>query len=286
MIFKIKNRIQQYLILMRFHKPIGIFLLLWPTLWALWVAAKGIPDLLILTIFVCGVIVMRAAGCVINDIVDRQIDGHIERTKMRPLVNEAVSLTEAISLFVILCIIAFSLVLLTNMKTILLAIPALLLVISYPFMKRYTHWPQLFLGIAFAWSIPMSFTAQTGHVASIAWLIFLTTVLWVVVYDTMYAMVDREDDLKIGVKSTAIFFGSHDVWVISFLQLIILSLLLLIGWMLAFHVGYFMSIALAALLIIYQQALIRRREPEKCFRAFLNNNWFGLLVFVGIIFGF
>lgn len=278
----IAQRCQQYLRLMRFDRPIGFALLLWPTLWALWIAAKGIPPWLILTVFVFGVILMRAAGCVINDISDRNFDKHVSRTQNRPLALAKVSVTEAVVLFATLCLIAFVLVLQLNLYTILLSVIALALAAFYPLTKRYTYWPQFFLGLAFAWGIPMAFAAQINQIPLIAWLIFLINMLWVIVYDTQYAMVDRDDDVKIGIKSTAILFGRYDVGIISLLQIIVISLLLWLGWLLSFNLWYYFTIMLASFLFIYQQRLIRHRQPAACFKAFLNNNYVGLLIFIGI----
>ena len=282
----IKTRLYQYYILMRFHKPIGILLLLWPTLWALWIAAKGLPHPLVLVVFILGVIIMRAAGCVINDFADRDFDGLVERTQSRPMVTKMVSADEAILLFMILSLIAFTLVLLMNTLTVLLSFIGILLAIGYPFMKRYTKAPQMILGLAFAWGIPMAFAAQTGHVPSIAWLLYLINILWIIAYDTEYAMVDREDDLKIGIKSTAILFGRYDVLVITLLHMIAIALLIWTGWLLSLHLWYYLGLIVAASSAVYQQFLIRDRQPKRCFKAFLNNHWLGLAVFVGIVLGF
>jgi len=277
-----KAQLHQYALLMRLHRPIGILLLLWPTLWALWIAGDGYPDLLITIVFIFGVILMRSAGCVINDYADRHIDPHVLRTSDRPLAAGRVTEGEALILFIILCLIAFGLVLLMNWLTIALSVIAALLAASYPFMKRYTHWPQVFLGIAFGFSIPMAFAAQTGTVPILAWWLFFINVLWTVAYDTMYAMADREEDLKIGVKSTAILFGKADKAIIAILQIAVLVLLFWIGQKNNFNQFYFIGLLIAASLIIYQQWLIKDREAERCFQAFLNNNWFGAAIFLGI----
>ncbi|MCK5525378.1 MAG: 4-hydroxybenzoate octaprenyltransferase [Thiomargarita sp.] len=274
------KRLYQYALLMRLHRPIGIFLLLWPTLWALWIAGRGYPDVLVTIVFVLGVILMRSAGCVINDYADRHIDPHVHRTRDRPIATGSVSEREALILFVILCLLAFGLVLLMNKLTIILSIVALLLAASYPFMKRYTHWPQVYLGIAFGWSIPMAFAAQTNSLPSIVWWLFLTNILWTVAYDTMYAMVDREEDLVIGVKSTAILFGKADKAIIASLLIAVLLLLLWIGQHLGFL--YHLGLLVAAGLAIYQLWLIKDRHPQRCFQAFLNNHWFGAAIFAGI----
>lgn len=282
MIGPITQRLMQYGRLMRFHKPIGILLLLWPTLWGLWIAKQGVPDLKILVVFILGVIVMRAAGCVINDIFDKKFDGAVMRTQSRPLAAGNITTTEAVALFIFLCSIAFILVLQLNRLTIWLSFAALALACCYPLMKRVTHLPQLLLGVAFSWGIPMAFAAQTGRVPAVAWLVLLTNVLWTTAYDTAYAMTDREDDLKIGVKSTAILFGRYDFIAFSLLQLSTLTLLLLIGLVEKMHSPYFGGIAVAALFATYQQALVKTRLPEKCFKAFLNNAWIGIAVFIGI----
>ncbi len=275
-------KLYQYALLMRLNRPIGILLLLWPTLWALWIAGQGDPNILVTTVFVLGVILMRSAGCVINDYADRNIDPHVKRTRERPLAAKRVTEKEALILFVILCLTAFSLVLLMNILTIGLSVIAALLAAAYPFMKRYTHLPQVFLGAAFGFSIPMAFAAQTGEIPLIAWLLFVINILWTVVYDTLYAIVDREDDLLIGVKSTAILFGKADKLIIASLQFIVLLLLLYLGQLISASYLYYIGIFIAAMLAIYQQWLIKDREPARCFQAFLNNHWFGAAVFVGI----
>jgi len=276
------KRLYQYALLMRLHRPIGIFLLLWPTLWALFLSGRGSPDVLVTTVFVLGVILMRSAGCVINDYADRHIDPHVHRTRDRPLAAGRVSTREALTLFIILCVVAFGLVLLMNRLTIALSVVGALLAVSYPFMKRYTHWPQVYLGVAFGWSIPMAFAAQTNSIPPIVWWLFITNVLWAVAYDTMYAMVDREDDLVIGVKSTAILFGQADKMIIAGLQIGVLLLLLWIGQHENLGILYYIGLLVASGLAIYQQWLIKDRNPQQCFQAFLNNNWFGAAIFSGI----
>ncbi|MEJ2441848.1 MAG: 4-hydroxybenzoate octaprenyltransferase [Exilibacterium sp.] len=268
--------------LMRLNRPIGTLLLLWPTLWSLWLAAKGVPEWHILLIFIAGVAIMRAAGCVINDYADRNIDGHVERTRQRPLVSGAVSPGGALALFAILCLLAFGLVLMTNPLTIKLSVGGLLLAFCYPFMKRFTYLPQVVLGAAFAWSIPMAYTAQLGQLNADIWLIYITVVIWTVVYDTFYAMVDRNDDIKIGVKSSAILFGEHDRLITAVLQMLVVGCLLIVGQ--KFHMGlyYYTGVAVASLLFLYQQYLIRDRQRQECFKAFLNNNWVGCSIFLGI----
>ncbi|MEH6625611.1 MAG: 4-hydroxybenzoate octaprenyltransferase [Motiliproteus sp.] len=268
--------------LMRLDKPIGIYLVLWPTLWALWVAAEGMPRTDILIIFILGVILMRSAGCVINDYADREIDGHVRRTKNRPIPTGRATAKEALILFLILILCAFVLVLFTDKQTIMLSIGGVLLAACYPFMKRYTYLPQVVLGAAFAWAVPMAFSAQAGTITQQAWLIYAATLLWTVAYDTLYAMVDREDDIEIGVKSTAILFGEADKLIVGVLQALTLLSLLMLGQQLHFGVSYYLGLAAAAGLFVYQQLLIRERKPELCFKAFLNNHWVGSLVFAGL----
>ncbi len=280
---QVKQILRDYIALTRLDRPIGVFLLLWPTLWALWIAAQGLPDTRILVVFVLGVILMRSAGCVINDIADRNFDLHVERTRQRPLTAGRISVRAALILFALLCMAAFLLVMQTNTLTVLLAVAGLPLAIIYPFMKRYTHLPQVVLGAAFGWAVPMAFAAQTGTVPQLAWLLFTTTVLWATVYDTMYAMVDREDDRVLGLKSTAILFGDADRVIIGFLQLMVLSCLVMIGNQAELGLYYFIALGLAAVLFAYQQLLIRFRGRDACFQAFLNNNWFGMLIWLGIV---
>jgi 4-hydroxybenzoate polyprenyltransferase len=276
-------RLRDYISLMRLDKPIGIFLLLWPTLWALLVASEGQPDPKIVLIFILGVIVMRSAGCVINDYADRDIDRHVSRTQNRPLTAGRLSTTEAKLLFILLCVIALYLVLQLNRLTLLLSVVGVLLAASYPFMKRVTHLPQVYLGAAFGWAVPMAFAAQINSVPPIAWLMFTATVLWATAYDTMYAMVDREDDLALGIKSTAILFGDSDRHIIGIIQGMLLVCLLMIGHQAGLGPFYYTGVLVAAGLAVYQQQLIRYREREGCFRAFLNNNWFGAVVFAGML---
>jgi 4-hydroxybenzoate polyprenyltransferase len=278
-----KDRLIQYALLMRLNRPVGIFLLLWPTLWALWIAGVGHPDLLVVVVFVSGVVLMRSAGCVINDYADREFDPHVKRSRDRPIAAGRVKPKEAMALFVVLCLGAFGLVLLMNELTIWLSLAGVVLAASYPFMKRYTHLPQIYLGAAFGWAVPMAFAAQTGSVPKVAWLLFVATVLWATVYDTMYGMVDREDDIKIGIKSTAVLFGEADRAIIAIIQILFLGALLLIGQAADLGGYYYFGVLLAAALSIYQQYLIRNREPEFCFQAFLNNNWLGAAVFSGLV---
>lgn len=278
------TRLKAYAQLMRLDKPIGIYLLLWPALWSLWLATDGlIPEIKNLLIFIFGVVLMRSAGCVINDYADRNIDKHVKRTEERPLTSGKVSSREALILFSLLVLIAFLLVLMTNMLTIQLSVGGLLLAASYPFMKRYTYLPQVVLGAAFAWSIPMAFAAEANSIKAETWLIYLAVVLWTVVYDTFYAMVDRDDDIKIGVKSTAILFGEQDRVITGFLQVLTIYCLALIGQRFQLSLPYYISLGVASGLFIYQQWLIRFRDRDACFKAFLNNHWVGMAVFIGIV---
>lgn len=271
-----------YLRLIRFDRPIGSFLLLWPTWWGLWLAAGGPPTAKNLLVFTAGVFLMRSAGCVVNDFADRHIDRHVERTRERPLTRGEITPREALVFAAILALLAFGLVLLTNPLTVWLSVAGLALACIYPFMKRVTHLPQFGLGLAFSWGIPMAFAAERGMVLAAAWLPFLAAVLWSVVYDTFYAMVDRDDDLRIGVRSTAILFGGADRAITAVLQLLVLLLLVLTGVTFGLGVVYAASLAACGLLFGWQQWLLRNRSREGCFRAFINNNLVGLLVFVGI----
>lgn len=277
------TRFGHYVRLMRVDRPIGTFLLLWPTLWALWLSGEGRPDAFVFVIFLTGVFVMRAAGCVINDFADRHIDGHVKRTRDRPLATGAIRPWEAIVLFIILVGAAFALVLTMNELTIKLAFVGAFLAASYPFMKRYTYLPQAYLGIAFGWAAPMVWAAQTGSVPELAWLVFIAVILWALAYDTIYGMVDRDDDLKIGVKSAAILFGELDRLIIGLIQLALLLTLYLIGQQAELGMTYLVGLAFAAANILWQQILIFRRRRDDCFQAFLSNNWFGLFVFAGIL---
>lgn len=283
---QIRERLEQYYYLVRLHRPIGIFLLLWPTLWALWIASHGKPDPLVLFVFLAGTVLMRSAGCAINDYADRNIDGQVRRTRERPLAAGKVSPKEALMVFCVLSLLAFALVLLLNRFTIYLSFGGALLAALYPFSKRYTHLPQVVLGMAFAWAVPMAYAAQTDSLPKEAWLIYVITVIWAVIYDTMYAMVDREDDVKIGVKSTAILFGDADRPILFILQVMMFSGLLLLGRQTGLGSAYYLCVGIAALLALYQQFLIRERDPARCFRAFLNNNWLGTIIFIGIVLDF
>lgn len=279
------HRLEIYLRLTRLHRPIGIFLLFWPMLWALWLAAGGVPDPLVLFVFAAGCVLMRSAGCVINDFADRRIDGHVKRTRERPLATGEIGGVEALVVFAALCLAAFALVLLMNRLTILMAFVAVGLAAIYPFTKRATHWPQAFLGAAFAWAVPMAFAAQSGDVPGGAWLLFAATLLWALVYDSMYAMVDRDDDLKIGVKSTAVLWGDHDRLWIAVFQILVLALWAAVGAVFALGVAYYLALAVVAAIAIYHQWLIRGRERDACFKAFLHHNWIGAIVFAGVVLG-
>ncbi len=272
--------------LMRLDRPIGSMLLMWPTLWALWIAGDGTPSLKNIIVFVLGVYVMRAAGCVINDFADRNWDGAVERTQARPLATGALTARQAIMLFGALVLIAFILVLFLNTFTLLLSFGGLALAALYPFTKRYTNLPQVVLGAAFGWSIPMAFGAETGGTPPIAWLLFLANILWTVAYDTEYAMCDREDDLKVGIKSTAILFGDRDRLIVGLLQVLTLLVLGLIGYQLAFTWPWYLGLAGMALGFVHQQFRIRYRERWPSFRAFISNHWVGGCVFVGLYFHF
>lgn len=275
--------IKPYIHLMRLDKPIGLFLLLWPTLWGLWFASRGFPDYSILIIFVLGVILMRSAGCVINDFVDRKWDAHVQRTKNRPLATGKISAFSALILFVVLCVCALGLVLFLNALTIQLAFLAVAIIIFYPFMKRFTYLPQLGLGAAFAWSIPMAFAAVTNTVPGEAWLLFFATLLWPVIYDTQYAMVDQDDDIKIGIKSTAILWGKYTKFVIGALQILFIWMLIWVGLLVNLKITFYIALIGASLLFYYQLFLINDHDRTKCFRAFLNNNWVGFLIFLGFL---
>lgn len=276
------DRLQQYSLLVRLDRPIGTLLLLWPTLWALWIAAEGWPDNYVLFVFIAGVFLMRASGCAINDFADRKIDLHVARTNQRPMATGKVSAKEALWVFAVLALCAFILVLTMNTLTIYMSFAGVILAASYPFMKRYHYMPQIHLGVAFGWSAPMAFTAQANEITAMTWLIFMATVLWTTAYDTMYAMADREDDLKIGVKSTAILFGDADKLIIGMLQALLMLNLILIGTSSDMGLYYYLGLVGAAGFAIYQQYLIKDRDAKKCFQAFLNNNWFGFCVFMGV----
>jgi 4-hydroxybenzoate polyprenyltransferase len=274
--------IGNYAELMRLHKPIGIFLLLWPTLWALWLASYGRPNEHVFAVFVLGVVLTRSAGCVINDYADRDFDARVQRTKDRPLANKRLEPGEALFVFAGLSLLALAVVLTLDRKTLLFALGGAAMIVTYPFFKRFFVLPQAYLGAAFSWSIPMAYAAQTGAVPRLAWLLFIANILWTTAYDTMYAMVDREDDLKIGIKSSAILFGDADCAMIGLMQTMTLLALLLVGLDIQMSHWYYFGLGGAAMFALYQQVLISDREPQACLRAFLNNNYFGMSVFLGI----
>lgn len=276
------SEVWQYALLIRFDKPIGTLLLLWPTLIALWIAAEGIPDTDVLIVFVSGVFLMRSAGCAINDYADRNIDAKVQRTKNRPLPAGKITPDKALIVFMAFSFTAFFLILFMNKLTIFLSVVGVLLAASYPFMKRYHYLPQVHLGAAFGWAVPMAYAAQANELAQVTWLLFFATVLWATAYDTMYAMVDRDDDIKIGVKSTAILFGNADKIIIGFIQCVLILDLIFIGQHLNLSGLYFLGVVIASGLAIYQQYLIKDRDKTLCFKAFLNNNWFGMVLFAGV----
>ncbi len=271
--------------LTRANKPVGIYLLLWPTISALWIAEQGFPRLSLLFIFVVGTVLMRSAGCCVNDFADHKIDGRVARTERRPLAVGSLTRKDAFLCFAVLSLLSFGLVLLTNERTIILSFSAVALVAVYPFMKRFTNLPQLVLGIAFSWGILMAFSAATGDVPQSAYLLFVANCLWTVAYDTQYAMVDREFDIEIGVKSTAILFGDADKMIIGSLQVMFILAMFLAGRQFELGTFYFLSLVVASGLLAYQQYLIRDRLPGPCFEAFLNNNWVGAVIFIGVLLG-
>lgn len=277
------TQLSNYAQLMRLDKPIGTWLLLWPTLWALWLAGKGHPDGGIFIVFMLGVFIMRSAGCVLNDFADRKIDPYVERTRSRPIASGAVAPMEALTLFVALALIAIGLAAMLNRQAQVLAIIAAALTVVYPFIKRFVSIPQFVLGMAFGWAVPMAFAAQTGQTQQLAWLVFGTALVWAVIYDTFYAMADREDDLKLGVKSTAILFGDADLFVIGGLQLLMLLALILIGDMAELGTWYYTAVFVAGGLMVYHQWLARDRIAANCFKAFLHNHYIGMIVFIGIV---
>jgi 4-hydroxybenzoate polyprenyltransferase len=277
------KQLRNYGKLMRVDKPVGVWLLLWPTLWALWLAGEGNPDQGLFVVFMLGVIFMRSAGCVLNDYVDRKIDPYVERTRTRPIASGAVAPSEALILFAALSLVAIGLATMLNRSAQLLAIVAAGLTVAYPFVKRYFSVPQFILGAAFGWAVPMAFAAQTGETPELAWLVFGTAMIWAVIYDTFYAMVDREDDLKVGVKSTAILFGEVDIFVIAGLQLLMLVALILIGYRADLSSWYYLSVFIAGLMMAYHQWLARGRQPTGCFAAFLHNHYIGMVIFIGIV---
>jgi 4-hydroxybenzoate polyprenyltransferase len=283
-LYRFSRRLEEYALLARFDRPVGTWLLLWPALWALWIAGEGTPDRKVLIVFVLGVVVMRAAGCVINDFADRDIDPHVKRTRDRPLAARRVSPAEALVLFVVLLAIALYLVTFLDLLTIKLAFIGAALTVSYPFVKRIFPMPQLYLGISFGgWSVPMAFAAETGQLPRVAWVLYIAAVVWAAVYDTIYAMVDREDDLKIGVKSSAILFADMDKLLIFVMQAMMIFALVLAGQSMHFGEWYYGGLVAAGCLFLYQQWLIRNRDPAACLRAFVNNQAVGMVIFAGIL---
>ncbi len=274
------NKMMPLIAIMRLNKPIGSLLLLWPTMWALWIAAGGVPKIFTLFIFVLGVVVMRSAGCVINDMADRKFDGQVSRTKKRPLVNGDISLKQAFTLFVFLCLIGFVLVLQLNSYSILLSLIGVMLITLYPFAKRYTHFPQVVLGASFAWAVPMAFAAQSNLIPPIGWFLYAIAVIWPVAYDSIYALMDKEDDIKIGLKSTVIFFGKRDVLIIFLLQSITIAGLIILGLVLKMNLYYFLSVVIALGMIYHQYQLVAKKKDY--YRAFVNNHWLGFIIFIGI----
>jgi len=271
-----------YVRLMRLDKPVGNFLLLWPTLWALWLAGEGKPDVLIVVVFILGVFLMRAAGCVINDYADRKVDGKVKRTVSRPLATGELSEKHALALFFSLVMLSFLLVLTMNWQTILLSFTAVFLAIIYPFMKRYTHFPQVFLGAAFGWAIPMVYMATQQTIPAEAWLLFMANLCWVLAYDTIYAMADYDDDIKAGIKSTAVLFGRWNSFWIAIFQFVFLAIMVLLGFSYQLGMPYFLGLSFAACFAVYHQTLIYHRQPKRCFKAFLNNNILGAIIFSGL----
>lgn len=279
------ERIKRYAKLMRLDKPMPLFLLLWPTLWAIWLASGGYPAPSMVIIFILGVMVTRSAGCVINDLLDRNLDCHVHRTRQRPLASKQVSIKESLLLFLGLLCCALLLVLFLNTLAITLAFAGVILMIIYPLLKRLTHLPQLGLGVAFSWGIPLAYAAECDAFPLPGGLLFFAAFLWPIIYDTFYAMVDKEDDLKVGIKSTAILFGAYDQWIIAGLQIIFLFLMMGVGFLYQLNVFYFLSLLIAGLLFCYQQFLIREKIPDNYFSAFYNNHWVGCVIFIGIVLG-
>ena len=275
-------RLPDLLKLGRLDRPIGIYLLLWPTLWALWIAAGGWPGWHLFIVFSLGVLLTRTGGCIVNDLADRNLDGHVQRTIDRPLVTGSISVREAMLFAAVLFLLAFGLVLTTNLTTVILSFIALAVACTYPFMKRYTYLPQVILGVAFSISIPMAFTAVSGELPRLAWFLFSAALIWIVAYDTEYAMVDRDDDIKIGIKSTAILFGDMDRIMIGILQILFIGSMLLLNQQLSLGLAYNLGLLVASILLFHQQILIRKRLRAQCFKAFLNNHWVGLAIFTGL----
>lgn len=284
--YPIREKLPHFLSLTRLDRPIGIYLLLWPMLWALWFAARGVPDISILVIFILGTILTRSAGCAINDYADRELDAHVSRTRTRPLATGALTSKEALVATAVLMLLAFALVLFTNKLTIMMSFVALALAVIYPFTKRVTYWPQAFLGLAFAFAIPMAFAAQINTVPPLAWVLFLAAVIWAIAYDTVYAIADREFDIKMGMKSTAILFGKNDLRIVLCLQLLVLLILFLVGISTMRGSLYNISLVACLFFIAYQNRITQTRDPAQCIKAFLNNHYLGMTVFAGIVLDF
>ncbi len=280
------ERVNAYEKLIRLDKPIGILLLLWPTLWALWLSSRGFPDWAIVWIFILGTVLMRSAGCAINDYADRDFDRHVARTRDRPLAAGLIKPSDALIVAAVLAFAAFALVLQLNMLTVLLSVPAVVIAATYPFTKRFFILPQAYLGVAFGFGIPMAFAAQTGSVPSVAWLLLLANVFWAIAYDTEYAMVDREDDRRIGIRTSAITFGRHDVAAVMICHAVFLLILAGVGWRHALGIYFFAGLLIVAGLAAMQYRMIRHRNPESCFRAFRHNNWIGAMVFASLVASF
>lgn len=278
-----QDRLSQYALLMRVDKPIGTLLLLWPTLWSVWLSAEEFPKISTILIFSIGVFLMRSAGCVINDYADRNFDGKVARTKKRPMATGSVSEKEALIVFIVLALLAFALVLMINSLAVILSFVALAIATIYPFMKRVTYFPQVVLGAAFSMAIPMAYAATLNEIPAVAWLIYITNLLWVLAYDTLYAMVDKKDDIKVGIKSTAILFGEADLSFVAAIQSMFLFGMLLVGSQYELNYWFFLGVGFAALFAAWQIWYCRHREATKCFQAFLNNNWIGMSIFVGIV---
>lgn len=277
------SKFSAYLSLTRIDRPVGIYLVLWPALWALWLASDGLPDLYILGVFIFGAILMRSAGCVINDFADRNFDGHVERTCNRPLATGLISAKEALIFFGVICLIAFALVLTLNKLTIYLSFGALILAALYPFMKRHTYWPQAFLGAAFAWAIPMAFAAVQNAVPWQVWPIFVATMVWSLIYDTAYAVTDKKDDLKVGIKSTAILFGEHLVWWIALFQLLMLGFLIWVGQLFSLGMVYYIGLAIVAIWFINDLRRLSTQDEKVAFKVFIQNHWIGVIILLSII---
>lgn len=277
------NKINAYIALTRIDRPVGIYLVLWPALWALWIASEGVPSFSLLIVFILGAILMRSAGCVINDYADRHFDGHVKRTCQRPLATGALTSKEALGFFSLLCLAAFALVLTLNQLTVLLSLVAVFLAILYPFMKRHTYWPQAFLGAAFAWAVPMAFSAVLNEVPWQIWPIFAATLVWSLIYDTVYAVGDMQDDLKIGVKSTALLLAKHLLWWIAFFQLIMLGLLFWVGQLFDLGLSYHLSLLMVTLWFAYDLRRLDKNSPAIAFKVFLQNHWVGLIILLGIM---